>query len=278
MSDVLSTIEGLVARYVQDAALSALEGLRRKTAQDGTAHLEVWLASLPRKVGRDGLAPEIVSGPDARVDLGSLRVCDLAAADLIVRATEGAADAAVERLYFQGDAEERRMILRALPFLRLGDATGRLLVEAHRTNDQIIFEAGLLDTDLGARSLDDDAYGNVVLKAAFLDLPLVRLPGCTGRATPRLSSMLLDFMSEREAAGRPAWAGTLEVCAHAPTAGVHARLLGDLWHGNDARRAAAIRGAAAVKSLDVRPWLRERRDREESPRLRALIDDVLSGS
>ncbi|MEZ6197189.1 MAG: hypothetical protein R3F20_15890 [Planctomycetota bacterium] len=64
--------------------------------------------------------------------------------------------------------------------------------------------------------------------------------------------MLLDFMSEREAAHRPVWAGSLVLAALAPCPGVRARVMGDIWHGVDARRVAAGRAAVILDDPELR--------------------------
>lgn len=251
-----------------------LDELGQRLEERGPGWLEVHLPSLVRRLGRD--QPWTQARLPVRqgvVDARRLRLCDAAAAVLLDRAMElGTGAPWLVQLYSRGDAEERRMILRSLPFVEADEVAPVLMEEAHRTNDQVIFEAGLLDSDLPALLLDGDAYRRAVLRTAFLDLRAARLLGLERRADPELSRMLLEFMSEREAADRPVWPDTLPVCALAPVAGVVPKVAGDLWHGRDVRRRQAARAAARLQD----PWLadriRERLEVERDPVVRELLE------
>ncbi|MEE9391375.1 MAG: EboA domain-containing protein [Planctomycetota bacterium] len=219
---------------------------RAKAVDGGLGWLEVHFAATLRKIGREALTGGLIQNDQAAIIAESFRLCDLAAPLLFDAAGIANDGDAIFRLYERGDHEERRMILKALTLLPVMPVSIRLLQEAHRTNDGNIFIAAFADTDLPARALDDDDFARGILKAAFTDLSLDRILGASKRATPELSRMLLDFMSEREAAHRPVWAGSIELAAFAPCPGVLAKVTGDLWSGVDARRLAAIRAAKTL--------------------------------
>ena len=259
-------LEGLLGKD----SVSAIESVREGARENGIAHLEAHFASLPRRAGRDFLAGPVPENLDEGVvDLRGWRRCDVAAA-LILGESPPTADE-LWKLYANGDADERRMVLRTLPFRPVDQVTKRLLVEAHRTNDEAIFAAAFADTDLPARALDDDDYNRGVLKAAFIDLPLQRLLRCRTRANTELTSMLLDFMTEREAAMRPVWHGSLELGAHAPAPGLKFKIAGDLWSGVDARRLDAARAALLLDDETVKESARLRRDKEPRADVRGLL-------
>lgn len=252
-------------------AVAAIESVRTGAKDKGFAHLEIHFASLPRRAGQDllaGPAPENLD--EGVVDLRGWRRCDIAAA-LVLGETPPTADE-LWKLYTNGDAEERRMVLRTLPFRAVDQVTKRLLVEAHRTNDEAIFISAFADSDLPARALDDDDYNRGVLKAAFIDLPLARLLRCRTRANAELTSMLLDFMTEREAAMRPVWHGSLELGAHAPAGGLSYKISGDLWSGVDARRLDAARAAVIVDDETVKASAALRHDVEPRADVRRLLE------
>lgn len=216
LSDPRKVLEATFVRVLDPRHVDVRGEYLDRLESEGFPFLEVHLASLPRRIGRE-LVPEggVVVVGSGRVDLSAWRVCDLCAADLLVRLPPN--ENLLKRLYFQGDAEERRMVLRSLPFVDDDrDAVTRLLEEAHRTNDESIFESALLDSDVAARVLDTDAWNRVVLKCAFLGLPKERLLGWETRGNPALSGMLFDFMTEREAAGRAPWIDTAPLCNLAP--------------------------------------------------------------
>jgi len=236
-SDPHKLLEDLLVAAVPVSTLDVRGEFLDRLEREGPSFLEVHLAALPRKAGRDYLAPELARAGEASVALGALRACDLVAADLLIHLPDP--ETRIETLYFQGDAEERRMVLRALPFLSPGDHVVRLMEEAHRTNDEVLFAAGNLDSDLATRLLSDAAYNRVVLKCAFLGEPKERLQGWADRGNPELSLTLFDFMSERQAAGRDVWPDTGPLCALAPES------------------------------------LRERAGSEEDPTLRAALNELL---
>lgn len=255
------------------AALAAIEG---ELSKKGPSHLDVVFPALPRKIGRAALGGgKTAIGADV-VDLDAVRLCDAAAAILIARLPFDRRAAAAERLFAQGDFEEKRMVQKALAYVDIGTAAARLLEQAHRSNDQIIFESAFVDATFAASVLDRDQLRRVVLKAAFMDLDAARFIDLSRFADPELSRMLLEFMSEREAAGRLVWFGSLEVAAHAPSPGVEARILGDLWHGDDRRRAAAVKAAAVLGGARILDEVRLRAQREMHPKIRASLEAVLA--
>jgi hypothetical protein len=256
-------VEAACRELLPAAAKEALESVRRDTQRG----LEVLFAALPRRCGRAAVGSGLRHIGAGTCDLRAVRACDLGAAELL---SEAPAER-IERLYGAGDFEERRMIVKALALLPVAPVTLSLLETAHRTNDMFIFESAFADSDLAARALADDMLNRVVLKCAFNDVELARLIGIQKRANAELSTMLLGFMSEREAAGRPIWAGSLELAAYAPAAGVEARILGDLWHGQDARRLAAARAAGAWPAPRIREEVRARQALERHPPVQAAL-------
>jgi len=84
--------------------------------------------------------------------------------------------------------------------------------------------------------------------------------------------MLLDLASEREAAGRPVWKGTLRMAASAPSPGTAARILGALEHGDAALRLSAAEALAVLRRADLAPFARERLAREPRADVRAALE------
>lgn len=102
-------------------------------------------------------------------------------------------------LYTYGDAAEKRGVLRALPWLDIGDAGTGLLHDAIRTNDPRLVAAALGPY---ARHLDDAMWRQAVLKCVFMEIPLAAVAGLAQRADGTLARMLADLADERRAAGR----------------------------------------------------------------------------
>ena len=105
----------------------------------------------------------------------------------------------VHQLYRDGDAAERRAVLRALPWLEVGDACVDLLHDALRTNDTRLVAAALGPY---ARHLDPAAWRQGVLKCVFMGVPLNTVDRLEQRADAELAEMLDGLRRERAAAGR----------------------------------------------------------------------------
>jgi hypothetical protein len=105
----------------------------------------------------------------------------------------------VNAIYRYGDADEKRAVLLALPYLDVGAGCADLLGDALRSNDTRLVAAALGPY---ARHLDDAAWRHGVLKCVFMGVPLAAVDRLDERADPELARMLADLALERHAAGR----------------------------------------------------------------------------
>jgi hypothetical protein len=273
MSRTIAELSAHLPPQARDLAGSMLGEIRAERSR-----LPVLFPGLPRRFGRDPAAGGRLTIGPGTVELRAFRVCDLAAAWLLLSCQ--ATDAELWDLYAHGDIEERAMLLRSLHFLPVGPATVRLLGEVQRTNMVLHFEAALCDGDLFARTVgqpgfDQAAANKLLLKLAFLDLPLHRVLAADRCANPDLSRMLQDLATEREAAGRAVWRDTWRMIGMSPTAGTAARLVGGLEHGDDGVRAAAAEGLLALNRKDLRPFAAERLPREPRAEIRAQLQSLV---
>ncbi len=279
-SPPMTDLSSILGSGIGPEARAWLRAAEADVARDGARALATLLPALPRRLGRTALARGIHAEGDARVELGVWRACDLGALTLL-RAAQ-ADDETLLGLFAHGDLEERAMLLRAATVRPLGAATAHLIGEAQRSNTVPHFEALCCECDLVARAhgvvtgFDADACNRLVLKAAFLGLRLSRLLDVERHATAELSRMLQDLATEREAAGRPIWVDTLRLAARAPVPGTLGRIIGDLEHGDDGRRLAAVEAAALVRDPRVRPFLEARAMREPKPAIRAACEVALA--
>ncbi|MEU8542420.1 EboA domain-containing protein [Streptomyces sp. NPDC048717] len=116
----------------------------------------------------------------------------------------------ITELYENGDAAERRGVLRALPVLdragRLGDTALPLVHDALRTNDLRLIAAALGTAPsapgYAARHLDAQAFRQAVLKCVFTGIHLDQVTGLTERADPELVRMVRAYADERHTADR----------------------------------------------------------------------------
>ncbi|MBI5850304.1 MAG: EboA domain-containing protein [Planctomycetes bacterium] len=286
-------LHDLRARAAPAAGLAWLEQARAAIEAD-PAQLPVLLPQLPRRIGREYLsAGERRTAADVVVDTSAWRACDAGALEFLrafLGSHRGDPTAALFDLHERGDLEERTMLLRSMACLPIGPWTKHLLAAVQRTNQVVHVAAGALDSNLIARTLDAPAAANagfgvedferLMLKLAFIDLPLERVFDAGRHATPQLSRMLQGLATEREAAGRKVWHDTDRLIAFAPAAGTRARLIGGLEHGDDAVRLAAAEGIATLRDASLLGFVEERLPREDSARVRVALErvrDLLTG-
>jgi hypothetical protein len=151
---------------------------------------------------------------------------------------------ALPDLYRYGDALERRAALRALDVLVPVDpeVTRALVDDALRSNDPRLVAAAL--GSAGVASLDENAFGQAVLKVAFLDLDVRRIPGVRNRMTPAIVHRLMGLVLERVAAGRAVPAGVWDITACFTDETALAALYEETQSAVPARREAARRALA----------------------------------
>jgi hypothetical protein len=198
------TLADLVKAQVADPAW--LDDARRRVVRDPAA-----ISGLFPQVGRYcGRGPLVDSGSGPGARLAGWTVDD-AARVLLLTALPLRRDALAERaraLYRDGDAAEKRAVLRALPSLDIADGAVELLLDAIRTNDPRLVAAAVGPY---AAHLDAPSWRQAVLKCVFMEIPLTAVAGLDRRADPELGRMLAALDEERRAAGRtmPADAGAL---------------------------------------------------------------------
>lgn len=210
-----------------------------------------WLASARAEVARDpdsitrafafaarrvGRAPRRPDADPSGVVHGT--VDDAARAALVVALAEavGTGPDCADRLvslYRQGDAAERRGVLRGLDALTERRSLGRsdtdidaapgpgpgttaapdtdaaalvgagldLAADALRTNDPSLVAAAV--GPFGARYLDQHTWRHAILKLVFQGVSLAAASDLEARADAELDRMARDFAAERRAAGRP---------------------------------------------------------------------------
>lgn len=242
------------------------------------SQLPVAFPGLPRKLGKQPLRGGRFRSDALQINFDAWRHCDAGAALLLQGCS--ATDAEMWELYAHGDLEERAMLLRALAVLPIGSGTIRLLEEVQRTNMVVHVEAAVCDSDLLARCTGRPGFGiadcnRMVLKLAFIDLPLHRAFDVERHANAELSRMLQDLASEREAAGRPVWRDTDRLIGRAPTQGTAARLVGGLEHGDDGVRLSAAEGLQHLHRPELLSFARERLPRERRPEVQTALQRLL---
>jgi hypothetical protein len=228
----LSELSAALEARARPEGLAWLREASANVAADPTA-IRTRFPMVGRKVGRETLE----EGADP-ADVWAWSVDDAARVLLLVAMGESA-EAELAELYRFGDAAERRGILRALPFLEIGDRGLALTDDAIRTNDTRLIAAAL--GPYATEHLSDAQYDQAVLKCVFVGVPITPIDGIPERVTPDGARMLAAFVPERLAAGRDVPPEVWIVIDKYPHAEEIAAIEAELDSEFDDRRAAAQR-------------------------------------
>jgi hypothetical protein len=231
-------LRAALERRATDAGLAWLDdGIERVRREPEAVH--VLFPAVRRNVGRGPLDPD-----HDPADVHAWTVDDAARTLLLLALGGGDAGATLEELYRNGDAAERRAVLRSLALVPSGDAGVRLVDDAVRTNETALIAAAL--GPYAFERLDDAAVAQAVLKCVFVGIPLAGLDGLDARVTPELSRMLAAFVHERIAAGRSVPADVWPPIDRFPPADELDAIRAELDHPLPERRDAA-RAALALR-------------------------------
>jgi hypothetical protein len=234
-------LSALLAAVEARASAGGIAWLHESSAavgRDGAA-IRTRFPAVGRKLGRGPLAPGAAAD-----DVHAWTLDDAGRTLLLVALGESAPDELPE-LYRFGDAAERRGLLRALPYLRLGaDARALALVEdAIRSNDLRLIAAAL--GPFATAHLPDAAYDHALLKCVFVGVPIEPLDGVPERVTPDGARMLAAFVHERVAAGRDVPAEVWTAIDRHPPRDELAAIEAELQSPFEDRRRAAERALSA---------------------------------
>lgn len=110
--------------------------------------------------------------------------------------------ASVNELYKTADVNELILLGRSLAFLPDAAAFLERARESARSNIVPVFSALAHRNDYARNFFDTVAWNQLILKAAFLAVPIWSIPGLKERNNPELVTMLRHYVSERQAANR----------------------------------------------------------------------------
>lgn len=202
-------LTGFLRTRVTDEAWQWLDDVRKTASQAAPSDLVRAFTAAPGKLGRDTVvldssehAPLAAAVPGA--SLAHWSIGDLGRAVLLA-GYSGRPDfvAVATDCFEQGDSREQQSWMRALPFLPQPERFLALAIDTCRTSIVQLFEAIACENAFPAQYFPERNFNQLVLTALFNSIALERIVGITTRFNVELSRMADDYVSEREAAGRP---------------------------------------------------------------------------
>lgn len=110
--------------------------------------------------------------------------------------------ACVDELFQTADVNERVMLVQSLPLLPDAGRFVERARESARSNIVPVFSAIAHNNDYARVFFDQTAWNQLVLKAAFLAVPIWSIIGLRERNNAELTMMLHHYANERQAASR----------------------------------------------------------------------------
>jgi hypothetical protein len=107
-----------------------------------------------------------------------------------------------EQLYQTSGIRELVALHQTLPLLAHPERYRFWAAEGVRSHMTGVFEAIALNNPYPAEEFDEAAWNDLILKAIFIGAQLHPIVGLRQRANSQLSRMLVDYIAERQAAGR----------------------------------------------------------------------------
>lgn len=108
----------------------------------------------------------------------------------------------IKKLYDSADVNESILLIQSLAFIPNAAAFVDKAREAARSNITTLFSAIAHQTEYAYHYFDNAGWNQLVLKAAFLAVPIWSIYGLRKRNNGELATMLKDYARERQAAAR----------------------------------------------------------------------------
>jgi len=264
-----------------EAAAEFARELGTLRAEPDSTRLLTSFSAAARRLGKASLGADAsasVHGPVDAVPLAPFTADVAGRALLLLTLAEAKPDAledAVWNAYREGDTSEKIAIVRSLSLLPEPERFLDLALDAGRTNETHLFSALACDNPFPARYYPELEFNKLVMKAAFVRVPVERVQGLDRRANAELSRMVLDYVAEQEAAGRGFPAPIWLAVSVSPPPGAVAKMLSYTHHESAEMRLWAVRGLARLGPERVAPSLDERLGVEADERVKAALVEAI---
>jgi hypothetical protein len=155
--------------------------------------------------------------------------------------------AAIEEAFRYADMGELCALYKTLALLPEPRRFVARAGEGCRSSMRSVFESVACDTPLPVRHFDDTAWRQLLIKAVFVEAPLVRVFGLGTRLDAETARMALDLADERRSAGRPVSPELWLLVAQYGGARGSASLEREVASGTPEGRAAAAEALAKLR-------------------------------
>ena len=226
-------------------------------------------AEAGRRVGRARLAGTLPPDPaEPLAILDAWAADDAARAALLLAVAAGRPDElarAVEDLYSTGDGREKAGIVRTLVLLPEAQRFVPVALDCGRTHDMTLFRALACGNAFASLHYSEREFNAFAMKAVFVGVSASDILGLPSRLNPELSRMAVDYVNERESAGRPVPPSVWDLVGPRPPEGAVGRLIGYLNNSISDHRVGSARALVRVGDARARSFLLERAAVESDP-------------
>ncbi len=206
-SDTLFSL--LEARLPAPAMAWLAKSREKVAARERARDLFMVFSAVPRYVPRQQVELRATETADLKkqqpgLDLSHWTLDQLARIGLLLELSESESlfTDTLHALFDTADMGEQIALYKGFALFPFPEKLRRQAAEGIRTNMTSVFDAIALDNPYPAEYLEEEAWNQMVLKAAFMDRPLYRIQGLDKRSNPRLARIISDYAHERWAAGR----------------------------------------------------------------------------
>ncbi len=208
MSDSLNSIVAKVLQRSSSEPFAALKKELDALVRSFTNKQFFFLFAIsPRRFKQSALSSsELLSAHDPYQVLSNWNAGQLARLHILLTLAQALNDGqfknSVNELFKSADVNEQVLLVQSLAFLPGGASFVERAREAARSNIESVFCAVAHDSDYAKNYFDLAGWNQLVLKAAFLAVPIWNIAGLRERNNPELVTMLSNYARERQAAGR----------------------------------------------------------------------------
>ena len=207
---IIELLKSFLAPRVDAKSQSWIDDQQAAIVLGNKKSLFVGFGLTPRKVGKADLnltKQELQSAEQTRPGWDPRRwSVDQVVRTLFVLSMPSESPAAyveiLDQLFSAGEVGELVALYQALPLLPYPSAHTLRAAEGIRTNIKAVFCAVAHHNPYPAEQFTEDQWNQMVLKCQFIGVPMLTIEGLDQRANPRLASMVMDFIHERQAAKR----------------------------------------------------------------------------